>query len=62
MKLKSITAVDEIYWAKGSFMRLVYFTVNGYYNVEKSIKTVNACFRWFGKQCSLVFKVVYCSI
>lgn len=65
INLTGITAIgiDEIYWSKNSFMTLVYQIDNHCKRLlwcgEKRIgKTINAFFRWFGKQRSLTLKFV----
>ena len=65
MDLTDITAigVDEIYWAKNSFMTLVYQIDNHckrllWCGEKRTGKTINAFFNWFGEQRSLSLKFV----
>ena len=63
--LSGITAIgiDEIYWAKGSFMTLVYQIDNHckrllWCGEERTLKTINAFFDWFGAERSLLLKFI----
>ena len=63
--LTGITAigVDEIHWAKGSFMTLVYQIDNHckrllWCGEERTLETINAFFDWFGEQRSKLLKFV----
>lgn len=63
MDLTGITAigVDEIYWAKNSFMTLVYQIDNHckrllWCGEKRTEKTINMFFEWFGKERSLLLK------
>jgi transposase len=63
--LTGITAigVDEIHWAKSSFMTLVYQIDNNckrllWCGEERTLKTINAFFDWFGEQRSSLLKFV----
>ena len=65
MDLTGITAigVDEIHWAKSSFMTLVYQIDNHckrllWCGEKRTQKTINAFFSWFGEQRSLSLKFV----
>lgn len=65
MDLTAITAigVDEIYWAKSSFMTLVYQIDNHckrllWCGEERTGKTINEFFNWFGEQRSSLLKFV----
>jgi transposase len=65
MDLTKITAigVDEIHWAKGSFMTLVYQIDNHckrllWCGEERTLETINAFFDWFGKKHSGLLKFV----
>lgn len=63
--LTGITAigVDEIYWAKGSFMTLVYQIDNHckrllWCGEKRTLKTINTFFDWFGVERSKLLKFV----
>lgn len=63
--LTGITAigVDEIYWAKGSFMTLVYQIDNHckrllWCGEKRTLKTINEFFDWFGAERSHLLKFV----
>lgn len=63
--LTGITAigVDEIYWAKGSFMTLVYQIDNHckrllWCGEQRTLKTINTFFDWFGPERSKLLKFV----
>jgi transposase len=63
--LTGITAigVDEIHWAKGSFMTLVYQIDNHckrllWCGEARTLKTINAFFDWFGKERVCLLKFV----
>lgn len=63
--LTGITAigVDEIYWAKGSFMTLVYQIDNHckrliWCGEKRTLKTINEFFDWFGVERSQLLKFV----
>lgn len=63
--LTGITAigVDEIHWAKGSFMTLVYQIDNHckrllWCGEKRTLKTINAFFDWFGDSRSQLLKFV----
>jgi len=65
MEMTNITAigVDEIHWAKGSFMTLVYQIDNHckrllWCREARTEKTINEFFSWFGKDRSLLLKFV----
>lgn len=63
--LTGITAigVDEIHWAKGCFMTLVYQIDNNckrllWCGEKRTLETINAFFDWFGEQRSSLLKFV----
>ena len=63
--LTDITAigVDEIHWAKGSFMTLVYQIDNHckrllWCGEARTLETINAFFDWFGEQRSRLLKFI----
>jgi transposase len=63
--LTGITAigVDEIHWAKGSFMTLVYQIDNHckrllWCGEARTLETINAFFDWFGEQRSRLLKFI----
>ena len=63
--LTGVTAIgiDEIHWAKNSFMTLVYQIDNHckrllWCGEERTLKTINAFFDWFGAQRSLLLKFI----
>ena len=65
MDLTGITAlgVDEIYWAKGSFMTLVYQIDNHckrliWCGEKRTLKTINDFFDWFGEERCQLLKFV----
>lgn len=65
MDLSGITAIgiDEIYWAKGGFMTLVYQIDNHckrllWCEEERTLKTINAFFDWFGSERSLLLQFI----
>jgi transposase len=65
MDLSNITAIgiDEIHWAKGSFMTLVYQIDNHckrllWCGEKRTEQTINDFFRWFGKDRCLLLKFV----
>jgi transposase len=65
MDLTGITAlgVDEIYWAKSSFMTLVYQIDNHckrliWCGEKRTLKTINDFFNWFGEERSQLLKFV----
>lgn len=65
MDLSNITAIgiDEIHWAKGSFMALVYQIDNHckrllWCGEKRTEQTINDFFRWFGKDRCLLLKFV----
>ena len=65
MDLSGITAigVDEIYWAKGSFMTVVYQINNHckrllWCGEKRTEKTINEFFHWFGEERSLSLKFI----